>query len=688
MEETPDPPTILPPNVVTSAPAGSLSRYCKNWDSLTNNSFIKSIVSDGYKIQFSSPVLVSAEGNVGRISNPKDPNKAKILCDEIQKHLRNGVISLVEPNEDQYISRVFTVPKNSGGFRLIIDLKDLNQFINKVHFRMEDKSVIKDILSPNDFMGSIDLKDAFLTVPLHNESKKWCTFEFSGKRYHYNCLPFGLTSSPRIFTKVLKPVIMHLRLKGIKVTFYLDDIFLCAASRVKLLEDINYTISLLCSLGFSINLEKSVLVPQTTLTHLGFSFNSIDMTLSLPRDKFLKIQNFALNLLSSSCSIRDLASFLGLVVNSHEGFLFAPLHYRKIQFFFIKCLRRYDNWDHAIVLDAPSREDIMWWSIADASKFVPTPLKDTKDIVLTTDASTFGWGGFLSSGESISGSWGMADKVHHINFLELKAVLLSLLHFAPSIQRKHILIQSDNTTCVQYINNFGGTHSEKLCFLALDIWGLAEKHEFTLRGRHIPGIKNIQADFYSRHSHLHEYSLSSQAFSKLGECVPHPLVIDLFASNLNHKLPKYVSLSQDDLAWKVDAFSFAWPSNIYFFPPIPLISRCVHKFLQDKVEFGVLVTPAWPAIPMLPLIINCLVANPILIPSSVVLGPLPTRHPFEVVAWPISSSIVAAKAYQGKLQKPSSKAYLPPHLTHTKGCGQGLVTGLWKLGIVPSSLFR
>ena len=681
------PPPVPPPNTRTAAPAGSLSRYSKSWDFVTNNHFIKSIVSEGYKIQFSSSVFLN--NNASKISNPKDPLKAKILCNEIQKHLDNKVISLVEPNEEQFLSRVFTVPKNSGGFRMIIDLKDLNQFVNKAHFRMEDKSVIKDILNPNDFMASIDLKDAFLTVPLHKESRKWCTFEFSGERYQYNCLPFGLSSSPRIFTKLIKPVIMHLRSKGIRVSFYLDDIFFCAATKEKLLEDLHFSITLLCSLGFSINLEKSVLCPQTTLKHLGFMFNSIDMSLSLPEDKFLKIQNFACSLLDSSASIRDLASFLGLVVNAHEGFLFAPLHYRRLQFCFIRCLKRSKkDWDSPVVWDSDAKEDLIWWSKARFSTLTPNPFKVEKEIMLTTDASPIGWGGYLSSGESISGSWGDSDKEHHINYLELQAVFLSLQHFAPLIKGKNILIQSDNTTCVQYINNFGGTHSLKLCFLALDLWKFSEDIKFFMKAQHIPGVKNIQADFYSRHSHLHEYCLSNQAFADLCETIPHPLVYDLFASKLNNKLGKYVSLAQDDLAWKIDAFSFVWPSNIYLFPPIPLISRCLHKFLLDKVDFGVLITPDWPSIPMLPHIINCLVANPILIPSSVVLGPLPTRHPFRTVAWPISSSSVRSGAYQELLQTPCSKASLPAPLQHIRGCGQNLVLGLWRKGITVSLLYH
>ena len=42
--------------------------------------------------------------------------------------------------------------------------------------------------------------------------------------YQFTCLPFGLRSSPRIFTKVLKPLLVYLRALGVRLLVYLDDI--------------------------------------------------------------------------------------------------------------------------------------------------------------------------------------------------------------------------------------------------------------------------------------------------------------------------------------------------------------------------------------------------------------------------------------------------------------------------------
>ena len=136
-------------------------------------------------------------------------------------------------------------------------------------FKMESIKDIKTLINRNAFMCSIDLTDAFFSIPLHDESRKFVTFEFDGHRYSFNVLPFGMNSSPRIFSKVLRLGIIHLRSLNIKVTQYYDDIFLCAASS-SVLETIVHVIVLLRNLGFHINFEKSSLVPSHTLLHLGY----------------------------------------------------------------------------------------------------------------------------------------------------------------------------------------------------------------------------------------------------------------------------------------------------------------------------------------------------------------------------------------------------------------------------------
>lgn len=145
---------------------------------------------------------------------------------------------------------------------LILDLSNLNKQIVKVHFGKEDSYTIKCLIKKNDFMVSIDLAKAFFSILLHKDSRDFTTFQYKQCRYSHNVLPFGLTSSPRIFSKMLKLAIVHIQSQGIKISFYLDDIFKCSSCSDTLRSHLNLTMSILTSLGFTINIEKSSLIPS------------------------------------------------------------------------------------------------------------------------------------------------------------------------------------------------------------------------------------------------------------------------------------------------------------------------------------------------------------------------------------------------------------------------------------------
>ena len=85
--------------------------------------------------------------------------------------------------------------------------------------------------------------------------------------------------------------------------------------------------------------------------------------------------------------------------------------------------------------------------------------------------------------------------------------------------------------------------------------------------------------------HPRVMGLILQAFS--------PLQVDLFASALNARLPRYCARMQDTAAW-MDAFSFRWTGiRAYTFPPFTLIPRVLHKIRGDGAQV-LLIAPRWP----------------------------------------------------------------------------------------------
>ncbi|XP_013908044.1 PREDICTED: uncharacterized protein LOC106538149 [Thamnophis sirtalis] len=123
-------------------------------------------------------------------------------------------------------------------------------------------------------MASIDLMEAYLHIPIFPGHRKYLRFSYLGIHYQYRALPFGLASVPQTFTKVLAAVTTYLRECSVRVQGYLNDILVQAASFERVREDLSLVVSTLQQLGFSVNLDKSSLIPATRIPHLGTIIDS------------------------------------------------------------------------------------------------------------------------------------------------------------------------------------------------------------------------------------------------------------------------------------------------------------------------------------------------------------------------------------------------------------------------------
>ncbi|KAI9554940.1 reverse transcriptase [Daphnia sinensis] len=123
-------------------------------------------------------------------------------------------------------------------------------------------------------------------------------FKIGCQVYQFSCLPFGLSSAPWAFTKILKPVVAFLRGKGFKLIVYLDDFLLISSSRSQARRDFLFVVELLESLGFVINKTKSSGEPSQSREFLGLLVDSRSLTLSLKKEKVEKMILMCRNLLS------------------------------------------------------------------------------------------------------------------------------------------------------------------------------------------------------------------------------------------------------------------------------------------------------------------------------------------------------------------------------------------------------
>lgn len=109
--------------------------------------------------------------------------------------------------------------------------------------------------------------------------------------------------------------------------------------------------------------------------------------------------------------------------------------------------------------------------------------------IVTTDASSSGWGA-LYKGKPTFGSWSIHEQHLHINCVEMMAVCLALKTFLPALKGHRILVRSDNTTVVAYINHQGGLRSCPLYRMTRCLLFWAQSKLLSLQAVPVPGILN------------------------------------------------------------------------------------------------------------------------------------------------------------------------------------------------------
>ena len=477
---------------------------------------------------------------------------------------------VVNKESPGFYGRLFVVPKSTGGWRPVLDLSTLNSFLVTKHFRMETASSVRDAIRPGDWAVSIDLRDAYFHLLIHEADQKFLRFTWRGVVYQFRALPFGLAPAPWLFTKITRELCVVVRGRGIRLRVYIDDWLLLANSAVSCLQQAEVVLDLCMSLGFVLNEEKTDLVPSQQFLYLGMAFDTVEWTVAPSPQRVVRLlDSLSLARASEWITARSLASILGSMESMSLLLPLGRLHKRKVQRLFAqKWVQVSDNWSYRI----PLGEDFLaatsqWLDREWLSRGVPITLPAPQEF-LFTDASLGGWGAHLGN-LTAAGQWTYALRGCHINRLELEAVWLALKQFVDSVECKHVLVNTDNTTVAFYINKQGGAHSFTLSLLAEQMLLWCQERRIVLTARYLPGKLNVLADALSR-SHLvlpTEWTLTHEVLRPIWKLWGRPHV-DLFATRFSKRLPVYVSPVLDPEAWGVNALSFPWGNLLAdAFPP-------------------------------------------------------------------------------------------------------------------------
>ena len=196
-----------------------LADFAPHWRSLLSNWQATDIVEDGVGIAFQQrPQLTYQCISFWTRNSWQDLQQA------VDALLLKGAIERVtNVTSLGYYSRLFLVPKKTGDLRPVIDLSTLNRHMVVPHFKMETKGSVRSTIRSQEWTVLIDICDAYLHVLMHQAVRKYLRFVVNKQVYQFTCLPFGLATSPREFTKLLRPIVVLLRQQGVKLHVYLDD---------------------------------------------------------------------------------------------------------------------------------------------------------------------------------------------------------------------------------------------------------------------------------------------------------------------------------------------------------------------------------------------------------------------------------------------------------------------------------
>ena len=394
-------------------------------------------------------------------------------------------------------------------------------------------STIDDISSciiPGCYLATVDISSAYRAVPISPD--QWT---YQGINWPLDGIDtllkdtrlcFGLRCAPFIFSTISDFVVRCMNCLGYPhVINYLDD-FSCFGSSFEECQQAQMVlISVLGHLGFSVSWKKCA-SPSTCVRYLGIDFDTVSMTLSLPKDKLEKLREeleFFRN--RTRATTKQFQRLCGIVAHCanviHGGRTFS----RRI----IDLLKGLPENNKRIRLSAEFQLDLRWWlnfSLIFNGKEYIIVSNFGKGPVVDTDASFAGYGkvcghdwqaGYFDSGlrpselhlDPYHNHWPNVEMTDskNIDYLELVPVFLALQSYQHDWANHHVLFKTDNTQVLSMVNKGLSVNKECMAILREIFWVCAKKNIY-ISAVHIPGEFNHVPDLLSRIK-------SSNALSKI-----------------------------------------------------------------------------------------------------------------------------------------------------------------------------
>ena len=164
--------------------AGRLRYVIENWRkiTLTDKHVLETV--EGYRIPLKSKPIQWRK----RVTKSRSIEQETLLSQVILDLASKGAVHQVVEQDDQFLSTLFVV-KQANKTRPIFNLKTFKNYVHTEKFKLERLDLVKTMLKPNNYLMKRDLKDAYYSVPIAEDHKKYLRFQFQGVTYEYQCLP-------------------------------------------------------------------------------------------------------------------------------------------------------------------------------------------------------------------------------------------------------------------------------------------------------------------------------------------------------------------------------------------------------------------------------------------------------------------------------------------------------------------
>ncbi|CAI7892098.1 unnamed protein product [Closterium sp. NIES-53] len=427
--------------------------------------------------------------------------------------------------------------------RLILDLRKVNQYLVIPEFKYEGLARVTELAQPGDWMFSIDLKSGYHHVDIHPSCWKFLGFHFDSTDYYFKSLPFGLATTPFLFTQLIKQLARKWRAQGTRVILYVDDILFLCQSKENARATRNAIIRDLRQSGLVINAKKSHLTPTQKLQFLGMELDTQSGRFTIGPERRAQLMHTLRVLLTAyergqRIPIRLVARVTGILASMA---LALGTTARAFGHQLLELINTAPSWNGRTHLTLEACDELKFWlDNFDPFNGAPFHMPHSIDTVIHVDASAHSWGATLASfpGENLQGSSPMPHELLTTSSTrrELEGVLWALRTFSNQIQGLHVLMRVDNQG-VFFILRKGGSGQPELTLLCKSIIALCMANEIRLAIEWIPLTLNVEADALSKLEDNDDYSLKLPWF-RLLERRWGPHTVDLFTNAINAQLSR------------------------------------------------------------------------------------------------------------------------------------------------------